>query len=243
MDLRKILFIDVETVSQTAELCNLSDEMQEHWIRKASRIYPGPNADKELTPEESYSGRAAIFAEFGKIVCISVGVLQNHEHGEVGIRLKSYTGHDESQLLQEFSTLLNEHYPDAGKSFLCGHNIKEFDIPYICRRMIVNQIPLPGIINISGKKPWEIKHLLDTMEMWRFGDIKNFTSLDLLSSILGIPSPKDDIDGSMVGKVYWEDKDLDRIALYCEKDVVTVANVFLKLNHLALIENDKIVIA
>lgn len=242
IDLRKILFIDIETVSQSKKLPELSDRMQELWAKKSKFFQKDYSDDLEINEKlaQSYTDKAAIFAEFGKIICISVGVLYRKEDGKYGFRVKSFAGDDEKDLLISFSDLLNKHYNDPARFYLCGHNIREFDIPYICRRIVVNRLSLPDIVNLSGKKPWETKHLIDTLELWKFGDIKHFTSLDLLTAILEIPSPKDDIDGSQVGRVYWEDQDLPRIAEYCEKDVVTVANLLLRFQGLDLIDPEAI---
>ena len=161
------------------------------------------------------------------MICIGLGSLYKQEDGWK-LRLKALTGNDEKELLKDFCELLSRftaHYPSL---VFCGHNIKEFDIPFLCRRMIINNLGLPECMQLSGKKPWEIGHI-DTMDLWRFGDYKNFTPLSLLAEVLGIPTPKDDIDGSKVGQVYWEEQDLERIAKYCMKDVLTTAKVFLRL--------------
>lgn len=242
IDLRKILFIDIETVSQGKMLSELPERMQDLWAKKSRYFLKDYDESIEIDEKYSlsYSDKAAIFAEFGKIICISVGVLYRKEDGNYGFRVKSFSGEDEKELLITFSDLLSKHYNDPARFYLCGHNIREFDVPYICRRMVVNRLALPDIVNLSGKKPWETKHLIDTLELWKFGDIKHFTSLDLLTAILDIPSPKDDIDGSQVGKVYWEQKNLPRIVDYCEKDVVTVANLLLRFQGLELIDPEAI---
>lgn len=232
---RKIVFLDIETVPAWASYEDVPAGMRQHWLKKAERLHVNAKGnEEESTPETLYSQRAGIYAEFGKVICISLGLLVE-ERSDIYLRTKSYFGHDEAALLTAFAELLEKSFYDPGRLLICGHNIKEFDIPYICRRMLVHGIPLPEVLQLSGKKPWEIKHLADTMEMWRFGDIKNFTSLDLLAAILEVPSSKDDIDGSQVSSVYWKDNDLDRIVLYCEKDVLTAANVFQRLNGLPLI--------
>jgi predicted PolB exonuclease-like 3'-5' exonuclease len=187
---------------------------------------------------DAYRDRAAIFAEFGKIVCISVGIMhRDKEDQRLRIRLKSYASSNEKELLEDFGTLLDQYYANK---YLCGHNIKEFDIPYICRRMLVHQLPFPKALQIQGKKPWETQHLLDTLELWKFGDRKNFTSLKVLASVLDFPSPKDDIDGSQVGRVYWEDTDLERIAYYCEKDVLATAQLFLRFRRLPILDEEQV---
>ncbi|MFN4079934.1 MAG: 3'-5' exonuclease [Saprospiraceae bacterium] len=244
-DLYNILFLDVETASAEADFEDLSTEMQELWKRKHLSILRLPS-DHEPEFDElafTYKERAGIFAEYGKIICISVGFMTRGANGEPPVmRLKSYAHHNEIKLLEEFGDMLNRHFNQPEKFALCGHNIREFDVPYICRRMLVNQIPLPKLLDIGGKKPWETKHLIDTLEMWKFGDVKNYTSLRLLAALFGIPSPKDDIDGSDVGRIYWEERDLDRIAKYCEKDVLATAQLYLRMRRLPLLEPEQVVI-
>lgn len=243
IDATRVLFLDIETVSEQPDYGSLSEEMQALWQHKARSVLKRWNGE-EITDEEyasSYQDAAGIFAEFGKIVCISVGVVyRDKDSGKLGIRLKSYAHRDEAELLRGFDELLRQYYDDPNRYFLCGHNVKEFDVPYLCRRMLVNRLPLPRMLDIAGKKPWETKHLADTLEMWKFGDRKNFTSLKLLAAVLGFPSPKDDIDGSMVGRVFWENDELDRIAHYCEKDVLATAQLFLRYQLKPLIEDDMI---
>ena len=239
--LKRILFLDIECVSTQASYQALSEDEQYLWGLKARSILRDPEADQEAI-QESYTQRAGIFAEFGKVVCISVGFATVEEDGSIAsFRLKSFKGDDEHKLLTEFADLLNKHFKDSKRFYFCGHNIKEFDIPYICRRMLIHRVALPEMLDIAGRKPWETAHLLDTMEMWKFGDRKNFTSLKLLANVLGFPSPKDDIDGSEVGRVFWEEGDVDRIAVYCEKDVLATAQLYLRLNLQPLIEAEKVV--
>ena len=239
-DFKRILFFDIETVSQSAFYDDIPEPIKYQWHRKAKFLlkkYSESINEKELS--ETYVQRAAIFAEFGKIVCVSLAYLIEQDDHQT-LRVKSIAYDDEFKVLSEFKKILTKYFYDPKIHFLCGHNSREFDIPYICRRMIIHGIQLPEIINISGKKPWETEHLLDTMEMWKFGDRKNFTSLDLLANSLGIETPKDDIDGSEVGRVYWEEQDLPRIARYCEKDVITVAQVLRKFSYIPLFEKDQI---
>lgn len=229
INLENILFLDIETVPEQEHFDQLDDEKKELWSHK-SRY----QRKEEFTAEEFYE-RAGIWAEFGKIVCISVGYF-NIKGNIRNFRTTSFYG-NEKELLKEFKQLLNTHFNQT-KHLLCGHNAKEFDFPYIARRMLIHGIDLPYKLNLFGKKPWEIPHL-DTMELWKFGDFKHYTSLKLLANIFGIPSPKDDIDGSQVAHVYYIEKDIDRIIIYCEKDVVTTAQVFLRLrNESLLVENE-----
>ena len=233
--LSSTLFVDIETVHAYQSFEELPERMQPLWARKASRILN----KEDLTEEDlsnAYESKAGIFAEFGKIVCISCGYLSDGN-----LRVKAIKDHDEKALLNEFANLLISHFDDPGGYYLCGHNIKEFDIPYICRRMVVHGIYMPNMLDIAGKKPWQTQHLIDTMDLWRFGDYKNYTSLNLLTATLDIPSPKDDIDGSMVSSVYWNDDDLDRIATYCNKDVVTVAQVMMRYCDKPLLEEDQVI--
>lgn len=240
IDISKVLFLDAECVSGTAVFDDLSPEMQDLWRIKCRQVLRKPA--EEITEEEvagAYTERAGIFAEFGKIVCLSVGVAYRDQDQNVRVRLTSFAGDDERKVLMDFSELLTQYYPDLSRQFICGHNIKEFDIPYICRRMVVHQLPFPPALQITGKKPWETGHLLDTMELWKFGDRKNFTSLKLLAALLGFPSPKDDIDGSDVGRVYWSEKDLSRIAHYCEKDVLATIQLFRRYQRKPLLTEEQ----
>jgi DNA polymerase elongation subunit (family B) len=221
--LHTILFLDIETVSQYAVFDDLPEDGKELWRHKSEILL----RDKQpQTPADIYN-RAAIYAEFGKIICISCGIVAGSGAGKK-ISLKSFYGNDEKALLSDFCDLLRKWAADSQK-YLCAHNGKEFDFPYLCRRMIIHGIPIPSLLNVSGKKPWEISHI-DTMELWKFGDYKSFISLKLLAHVLGIPTPKDDIDGSQVGDVYWSQRDLPRIVTYCQKDVMTVAQVYLRMN-------------
>ena len=227
IDFSKILFLDIETVSQEKSFDQLNERMQKLWSHKAEQL----NRDNhELTPADIYD-RAAIYAEFGKIVCISVGFFNDKR-----FRLKSFYGHDEKALLTDFANMLNRYY-DAPEDLLCAHNGKEFDFPYIARRMLVNGIHIPKILQVAGKKPWET-NFLDTMELWKFGDYKSYTSLDLLCAILDIHTPKDDINGSEVGRVYWQENDLERIKTYCQKDVLAIAQLMRRFHYLSLIPDD-----
>src|SRR5437762_448698 len=231
--LHNILFLDIETVPQHDGHENLPEEWRALWQLKASFIIRNKEGE---TPETVYS-RAGIYAEFGKIICISCGVLQQNG-GEKKLVLKSFCGDDEKILLQEFCDMLNRWSADEQK-YLCAHNGKEFDFPYLCRRMVVNHIPIPNILKLSGKKPWEVNHL-DTLELWKFGDYKSYTSLNLLAYTLGIATPKDDIDGSKVHEVYWKEKNMTRIVTYCQKDVVTVAQVYLRMHGESLLKDSNI---
>jgi 3'-5' exonuclease len=230
LDFTKILFLDIECVSTTSHLAEMPDRLQTLWQKKAMGL--GLISKEETDPEalqeaaaQSFRDRAAIYAEYGKVICISVGVFDR----EGQLRLKSFADDNERTVLEQFSALLNKSFNDPTRHFLSGHNIKEFDIPYLCRRMAVHQLPLPNLLDIGGKKPWETNYMLDTLHLWRFGDYKAYTSLNLLTALFGIPSPKDDIDGSQVGKTYWDENDLPRIAVYCQKDVLAVAQVLLYL--------------
>ena len=230
----KILFLDIETTPGSNDLSNIPERLQQLWAKKVekTRARMPDRYEEDATLAEIYLQDAAIFAEFGKIVCISVGYIYNLE-GKRHFKLKSYYNDDEKILLEEFGQMIS-HWAKPDRN-ICGHNVKEFDIPYIARRMLIQGIKLPNILNIAGKKPWEVQ-FIDTLELWKFGDFKNFTSLNLLTAVFDIPTPKDDIDGSMVGTVYYETGDLKRIATYCEKDVVATAQVYLKIKGETLID-------
>ncbi len=225
-----ILFLDIETVPQNQHYGQLSQEEQFLWEDKTRYL-----RKDDVSPEDFYE-RAGIWAEFGKIVCLSVGYF-SFRHQQRTFRVTSFTG-EEKELLKKFSLLVNEHFSHPQHLF-CAHNGKEFDFPYLSRRMIINGLPIPPKLQLFGKKPWEVPHL-DTLELWKFGDYKHYTSLKLLAHILGIPSPKDDIDGSEVARVFYEEKDLDRIATYCEKDTIAVAQILLRFRNEPLLQDHEI---
>jgi len=237
LDLTRGLFFDIETVSASPSWEELDAEFQELWAIKAKSI---SRSDEPLSEEECgqwYQDRAAIYSEFGRVVCISAGFLfRKDPESEWQARLTSFAGEDEREVLEQFGHLLNKSYSDTRASFICGHNIKEFDVPYLCRRYVCHGMELPIPFRIQGKKPWETEHLVDTLELWKFGDRKNYTSLRLLSALLDFPSPKDEMDGSQVGRVFWETKDVDRIAHYCEKDVLATIQLMMRYRRLPLIE-------
>ena len=230
LNLENILFLDIETVPETHGFSDLDATKKQLWEQKSKY-----QRKEEYTAEEFYD-RAGIWAEFGKIICISVGYFKCHGN-ERQFRVTTFYG-DEIKILNDFKNLLETHF-NQSKHLLCAHNGKEFDFPYIARRMIILNIELPNKLNLFGKKPWEVPHL-DTLELWKFGDYKTYTSLKLLTNVLGIPSPKDDIDGSEVCSVYYEQNDIDRIIVYCEKDTIAVAQIFLRLRGDALLNDDEI---
>jgi predicted PolB exonuclease-like 3'-5' exonuclease len=228
-DLHNLLVIDIETVPQYKSHDQVPEHLQKLWELKSK------NQRKDDTAENFYTS-AGIWAEFGKIVCISAGIFTGGK--DTGLRIKSFAGHDEKELLTKFSALL---FSQPANLVLCAHNGKEFDFPYICRRLLINGLPFPPQLQIAGKKPWEVVHL-DTMELWKFGDYKSYTSLNLLTAIFDIPTPKDDIDGSMVGHVYWNENQLDRICTYCQKDVVATAQLLRRYRGEDLIKDEFITI-
>ena len=240
--LEKVLFLDIETVPQDYHYSEMDDktrqlfELKNKFRFSTSKKDKGEETDDEIW-EDVHKQIGGIQAEFGKIVCISVGFVRSSSMGKE-LRLKSYYHDDEETLLKQFISLLNEHY-NGPYHILCGHNAKEFDIPYICRRILINGLALPAALDIAGKKPWEINHL-DTMELWKFGDFKAYTSLALLCHVFEVPTPKDDISGADVARVYYEDKGLERIKVYCEKDVVALVQVFLKMRKDNLIDESSI---
>ncbi len=235
IDITKILFFDIETVPGEKYHGDLIEVWSDLWKHKAQNILK--KSKEEMTNEDAANiyDRAGIYAEFGKIICISVGfIVHDKDSGTYKARLKSFADDDEKKLLEDFSELMNSKYSKFDEKtqkfekYLCGHNIKEFDVPYISRRLLINQLPLPRMFDIAGKKPWEILHLIDTMELWKFGDYKAATSIKLLAAAFGFPSPKDDIDGSDVHRVYYQENDLPRITKYCEKDVLAVMRLLMK---------------
>ncbi|QOI96944.1 MAG: 3'-5' exonuclease [Flammeovirgaceae bacterium] len=232
-ELKDILFLDIETVACTDNFSTLDERLKVQWSRKASFL----KREEGVTDEQLFHQRAGIYAEFGKIICIAVGKIIATETGEPALKTKAYYGHDEHAVLTEFKTMLERLDPTSTK--LCAHNGKEFDFPYLSRRMLVNSIQLPALLNLSGRKSWEVPHL-DTLEMWKFGDYKHYTSLDLLAAIFNIPSSKNGMDGSQVNAVYYKDKDLERIKNYCLSDVVVLTQLYLRLKGNPLLSEKQI---
>ena len=228
--LEHILFLDIETVPQFADYDSLENPTKLLWEAKTNY-----QRKENFTPKEFYD-RAGIWAEFGKIICISVGYFKQKEDPR-NFRVTSFYG-EEADILKDFKNLLETHF-NKSNHLLCAHNGKEFDFPYIARRMVILGIDLPEKLNLFGKKPWEVPHL-DTLELWKFGDYKTFTSLSLMAHVLGIPSPKDDISGEQVRDVFYKEKDIDRIVAYCEKDTVTVAQIILKLRNQDLLSASEV---
>ena len=227
----RVLFLDIETVPVAPDYESMDDKLAYLWEKKSAWF----RKDGE-EPADVFE-RAGIYSEFGKIITISVGIVTGNTNNR-SIRLKSFFGDDEVKLLEDFAVMLN-NFCTGKEALLCAHNGKEFDFPYIERRMLIHGLNIPAILDNAGKKPWEI-NLLDTMELWKFGDYKHYTSLELITTLLNIPTPKDDIDGSMVATVYWKDKDLNRIVEYCEKDVIALIQVFLKFRGEKLVPDSAI---
>jgi predicted PolB exonuclease-like 3'-5' exonuclease len=230
--IKNVLFLDIETVPCSPSFEDLDITFQTLWAEKTAW-----QRKEEYTPAEFYKLKAGVMAEFAKIICISVGYLfveKNENH----FRIKSFYGDDEKQIITDFNELLNSQFSKKQHQ-LCAHNGKEFDFPFIARRTLINGLKLPALLDIAGKKPWEVNHL-DTMELWKFGDYKHYTSIKLLAALFNIPTPKDDIDGSQVAGVYWNDKDLERIKKYCQKDTLTVAQLLLKYKGEELISENNI---
>jgi predicted PolB exonuclease-like 3'-5' exonuclease len=232
ISLQNLLLIDIETVSERSDFSELNKDWQMLWEEKNKRNLP-----EGITPAEYYPQRAGVMAEFAKIVCISIGYFKKEDDWQ--LRIKSFYNDDEKVLLKDFITTVQQMESINNNWCFTGHNIKEFDIPFLCRRLLINNISIPPYLDFQNMKPWET-NMIDTFQYWRFGDYKNYTSLKILAAALNVPSPKDDIDGSMVGQVYWKEKDLKRIAVYCQKDVVTVANIILRFKKMELLKEEQV---
>jgi predicted PolB exonuclease-like 3'-5' exonuclease len=232
--LTEILLLDIETVPQCISFSEMDPTWRSLFREKISKTVP-----EEMSPEESYGKKAGILAEFGKIICISTAVFYRAENGGWALKMKNIAGDDEVEILRIFTGLCDKmHQLHPGFQF-AGHNIREFDIPYICRRLLINRLPLPSYLRLHDKKPWEVR-MFDTLNWWKFGDNKNYVSLHLLASVLGIPSSKSDMDGSMVQDVYYRERDLPRIVKYCQQDVVVTANIILRFLDQPLLVADNI---
>ncbi|MFZ1368945.1 MAG: ribonuclease H-like domain-containing protein [Ferruginibacter sp.] len=231
--IENLLLIDIETVSEYAAFNELNKDWKQLWEEKVQRNLP-----EDTTAADFYPQRAGVMAEFAKVICISVGYFKK-DGKDLKLRLKSFYGDDEKLLLQDFIAALRKMEINNNKWSFTGHNIKEFDIPFICRRLLINGLSVPPFLDFQNMKPWET-NMVDTFQYWRFGDYKQYTSLKLLAAALNVPSPKDDIDGSMVGDVYWKENDLERIVTYCQKDVVTTGNIVLRFKNLPLLADDAV---
>jgi DNA polymerase elongation subunit (family B) len=231
-----VLFIDIETAAQFASFEEVPDRLKPHWERKAGQL----SKNEDFDVSEVYKDKAAIYAEYGKVICVGVGGFYMNKAGELSFKAQSIVQSTEKETLTELATILNRHKALEDLQ-LCAHNGREFDFPYLCRRMLINNIKLPYALSLSGKKPWEVSHI-DTLQFWKFGDYKHFTSLDLLATLFDIPSSKSDISGADVNRVYHEEGDINRIAKYCVRDVVVLARLFLKLKSFPDIADDNILI-
>lgn len=234
--LTNLLLLDIETVPSEISYENLKPEWQTLWWNKISKTVP-----ENTTPEESYTMRAGILAEFGKIICISTAFFYEDENKQTCLKMKSVYGDDERKVLQDFVGLCDKMYQHQKQFQFGGHNIREFDIPFICRRLLINNLPLPHYLQLHDKRPWDVK-MFDTLAWWRFGDYKNYITLHLLASVLGIPTSKTDIDGSMVQSVYYQEKNLQRIVDYCQRDVVVTANIILRFKNLPILDEKNVLI-
>ena len=232
----ELLLLDIETVPQHPSFAGMDSNWQNLFHDKIAKTVP-----EDIAPEEAYRKKAGILAEFGKIICISTAFFYQDEDKGFSLKMKNIYGDNEVEILSIFMDLCNKMYQHNRQFRFAGHNIKEFDIPYICRRLLINRMPLPEYLQLHDKKPWEVK-MFDTLNWWKFGDNKNYVSLHLLANVLGIPSSKSDIDGSMVQDVYYKDHDLPRIAAYCQRDVVVTANVILRFMDLPLLEDERVVV-
>lgn len=232
-ELRDILFLDIETVRCVPEFQSLPERLKTQWARKAGFF----KRQEDESDEDLFLDRAGIYAEFGKVVVIAVGKYTENENGELGFKTKYFASDEEKKLLSDFRGMADKLDPTTR---VCAHNGKEFDFPYLCRRMLVNSIVPPALLNQTNRKPWEVTHL-DTMDMWKFGDYKHYTSLDLLAAIFQIPTSKGVMDGSQVNDVYYNEKDLTKIATYCVGDVVAIGQLYLKMKGLPLIDEKNIV--
>ena len=234
--LTELLLLDIETVPQSASFAGLDSGWQALFCEKISKTVP-----EDMSAEESYRKKGGILAEFGKIICISTAFFYENEEKQLSLKMKSIYGNDEVEILRNFTDLCNKMFRHSRGFQFGGHNIREFDIPYICRRLLINRLPLPAYLQLHDKKPWEVK-MFDTLNWWKFGDNKNYVSLHLLANVLGIPTSKADIEGSNVQDVYYKDNNLPRIVAYCQRDVIVTANVMLRFKGLPLLTDDRIMV-
>lgn len=243
-------FVDTETIPGYKDFNDMPEELARMYERKFGHELANNDPDKFDNFEDHYRARAALYPEFGKIVCLVIGVIfVDDKDKQEKLKLKTLCGRHEDKLLAEAAPIIDKF------DSLVGHNSKEFDFPYLCKRFYVHGIQLPQILNIAGKKPWEVS-LIDTMELWRFGSFKGSTSLELFAHCLGLPSPKQDMTGADVAKVYYEMFDhmkdgelpfeaesaaIQKIGKYCQGDVVTLANCYRKLKYQSVIASENVI--
>ena len=228
-DIHKLLFVDIETVGVDEDLDSLH-----HTNPKLSKVWEETgwdyfkrkySEDSELSSNQMFVKRAALLPEFGKIVCISVGFIV--PSGET--KLDSFYG-DEKNILISTSELLNR--VDKLGFVICGHNVKNFDLPYIAKRMLINNIPVPKILPNYTIKPWESR-VLDTKEVWGFNSFGGLSSLNLVCTSLGLETSKEgEVNGSNMHKYYYDSNNIEKIKNYCEEDVKCTINLVKKLKKL-----------
>jgi len=228
-ELTGMLFFDLETASEHKNLEELREakpKMADLWAKRSDYLrsrWPEDNADK--TDAELYDDKAALVPEFNRIVCVSFGRL-TWEGLAPSMVIKSYYGSDEISILDGIENVASKFT----KYKMTGHNIKRFDIPVMCKRLLINGYKLPPYLQVHNKKPWEMP-FVDTSDAWSFGAWQEgFASLELIMTSLGLDSPKDDIRGEEVSGVFWENQEYTRIAKYCEKDVYSLAQALLKMS-------------
>jgi DNA polymerase elongation subunit (family B) len=231
---KNFLLLDIETVAAHASYDLLPERMQKLWDKKTTGLRKG---DDVTSNADFFYDRGAIYSEFGKVVCIAFGAFYWNERDEIAFKVRSFSGDNEVQLLLDFKNLIEKY--SADQLVLCAHNGKEFDFPFLCRRMLIHGIEIPKAMQTTGKKPWEIMHQ-DTMDLWKFGDYKSYTSLDLLAAVFDIPGSKNEMSGDQVTKVYYEEADLEKISRYCREDVVVLAQIYLRLNCLKMVPQENI---
>ena len=234
--LTELLLLDIETVPLFSSFGEMDSVWQDLFLSKVAKTVP-----EGTDPEDSYRKKGGILAEFGKIICISTAFFYEDSEKQLSLKMKSIYVNDEVEILRIFTVLCDKMYRQHRNFQFGGHNIKEFDIPFICRRLLINRLPLPEYLQLHDKKPWEVK-MFDTLNWWKFGDNKNYVSLHLLAKVLNIPTSKSDIDGSMVQDVYYKEKNLIRIVEYCQRDVVVTANIILRFKDLPILSDKKVVV-
>jgi len=229
VELDKILFVDIETVGAEKDWDTLVKNKPDlayqfetylDWFQKR---FP-EDADKDVS--EIFVNRSALVPEFGKIVCISFGSVNEDGTHKLG----SFYGHDEYDILRKTQKVLVG--ANKRNMYLCGHNVKGFDIPYMAKRMIINGIMPPALLPGHDVKPWE-KRAIDTKELWQYGNYGQLASLELMCLMLGVDNPKtSEVTGNKVHNAFWIDNNIDGIVKYCEKDVDVLIDVMEKLLNL-----------
>lgn len=228
----KTLFIDIETVAQKSNFGKLSPSFQNLWTHKANQLNYVQEANVPYSVEDAYVKNAAFYPEFGRIVCISIGMFIQR-NTEVEFVSKSFYADNERGLIKDFLNCYQKYFNHSDRYKLCGHNVIEFIIPFIGRRSLIHGLKLPSKFNLMDRKPWQLDYVRDTLSMWKFGAFKNAVSLETLCTVFDIDT-QDIFPGEDVHRRYWEEQAYDEIMQRSKMQIRAVACLY---SHLCGVYN------